>query len=43
LEEEQGRARESESSDDAQQHERRAEKAAYLRKKLEERADSERG
>lgn len=36
------RARGSLDEDEADQHERRAEKAAYLREKLEERADSER-
>jgi hypothetical protein len=30
------------SEEDTAQHERRADKAAYLRKKLEERADAER-
>jgi hypothetical protein len=30
------------SEDDTEQHERRADKAAYLREKLEERAESER-
>ena len=32
----------SELPDEAKQHERRAEKSAYLRQKLEERAESER-
>ena len=35
--------RESTSEDEAEQHERRAEKADYLKKKLEERAESEPG
>jgi hypothetical protein len=40
--EEAARAREAPLPDEAQQHERRAGKAAYLREKLEERAESER-
>ena len=36
------RAEESPDPDEAEQHERRAEKAGYLREKLEERADAER-
>jgi hypothetical protein len=36
------RAGESIEEDEAEQHERRAEKAGYLREKLEERADAER-
>jgi hypothetical protein len=36
------RAKESPDPDEADQHERRAEKAGYLREKLEERADAER-
>jgi hypothetical protein len=36
------RAEESADPDEAAQHERRAEKAHYLREKLEERAESER-
>lgn len=35
------RARESDGGEDAQRHGRRAEKAAYLREKLDERAASE--
>lgn len=35
-------ARQSDDQDEAAQHERRAEKAHYLRQKLEERAASER-
>jgi hypothetical protein len=35
-------AEESPSEDEAEQHGRRAEKADYLKKKLEERAESER-
>jgi hypothetical protein len=42
LAEERERARESASEDEAEQHARRADKAAYLREKLEERAKSER-
>jgi hypothetical protein len=34
-------ARESVSEDGTEQHERRAEKAGYLKKKLEERAEAE--
>jgi hypothetical protein len=34
-------ARESDSEDATEQHERRAEKAGYLKRKLEERAESE--
>lgn len=40
--EERDRADESHDPDEAEQHERRAEKASYLREKLEERAESER-
>ena len=40
--EERDSAQESDSEDATDQHERRAEKAAYLKKKLEERAASER-
>ena len=40
--EERDSAQESDSEDATDQHERRAEKAGYLKKKLEERADSER-
>ena len=40
--EERERARRSDSPDETGQHERRAEKADYLKKKLEERARSER-
>jgi hypothetical protein len=40
--EERDSAQESDSEDATDQHERRAEKAEYLKKKLEERADSER-
>ena len=36
------RAGESAEPDEAEQHERRAEKSSYLREKLEERAKSER-
>ena len=36
------RLADSELPDEAKQHERRAEKSAYLREKLEERAESER-
>jgi membrane protein len=39
--EEHARAREAELADDEEQHERRAERAAYLRHKLDERAESE--
>jgi hypothetical protein len=39
---ERGEAQETELEDDTAQHERRADKAAYLREKLEERADAER-
>ena len=39
---ERGRADDSPLDDEAEQHERRAEKAGYLREKLEERAESER-
>jgi hypothetical protein len=39
---EQERAREAESEDETAQHERRAEKSAYLKRKLDERAKSER-
>jgi hypothetical protein len=40
--EERKSARETDSEDATEQHERRAEKAEYLKKKLEERAASER-
>ena len=36
------RAREAESEEETKAHERRAEKSEYLRKKLDERAESER-
>ena len=36
------RAEKSPDPDEAEQHERRAEKAGYLREKLEERAEAER-
>ncbi len=39
---EQERARSASAEDEAAQHERRAEKAHYLRGKLDERAESER-
>jgi hypothetical protein len=39
---ERARARTAPDPDEAAQHERRAEKAQYLREKLEERAESER-
>jgi hypothetical protein len=39
---ERGEAEETELEDDTAQHERRANKAAYLREKLEERAEAER-
>jgi len=39
---ERDRAGASPDPDEAEQHERRAEKAGYLREKLEERADAER-
>jgi hypothetical protein len=41
-ESEQRRAEHSETEDEASQHARRAEKSAYLKQKLEERAKSER-
>lgn len=40
--EERGLAAAAPTDDDSEQHERRAEKAGYLREKLEERARSER-
>jgi hypothetical protein len=40
--EERDRASASHAEDEADQHERRAEKAGYLREKLEERAEAER-
>lgn len=40
-EEEARRAREAESEDEKKAHERRAEKSDYLRRKLDERAESE--
>ena len=39
---EQRRAREAASQDEAEEHARRAEKSAYLKRKLDERAESER-
>jgi hypothetical protein len=39
---ERDRAVESDDPDETEQHERRADKASYLREKLEERAESER-
>jgi rRNA-processing protein FCF1 len=39
---ERGRAETSIDDEEAEQHERRAEKATYLREKLEERAEAER-
>ena len=39
--EEREEERQSTTDDEAEQHERRAEKAEYLREKLEERAESE--
>jgi hypothetical protein len=39
---ERGEAEQTELDEDTAQHERRADKAAYLREKLEERADAER-
>jgi hypothetical protein len=41
--EEERRAREAESDEDTKTHERRAEKSEYLKQKLAERAESERG
>jgi hypothetical protein len=41
--EERERARAAESPDETEQHDRRAEKADYLRRKLEERSKAERG
>lgn len=41
-EEERERADQGVTADDADQHERRADKASYLREKLEERAKAER-
>ena len=40
--EERERARAAGSPDDTEQHERRAEKAEYLRRKLQERSEAER-
>ncbi len=40
--EERERAKAAESPDETDQHERRAEKADYLRRRLEERSDAER-
>ena len=40
--EERERARAADSPDDTEQHERRAEKAQYLRRRLEERSNAER-
>jgi hypothetical protein len=40
--EEERRAREADTEEDTKTHERRAEKSDYLRKKLDERAESER-
>jgi hypothetical protein len=42
VHEEREQADEAQTSDDAEQHSRRADKAAYLRDKLEQRAESER-
>jgi hypothetical protein len=42
LREERAQAEEAQSEDEAEQHARRADKAAYLREKLEQRAESER-
>ena len=42
LTEEREQARDATTEDEAEQHSRRADKAAYLREKLKERADSER-
>jgi hypothetical protein len=42
VREEQEQAQEAPTEDEAEQHARRADKAAYLRQKLEERAESER-
>jgi hypothetical protein len=42
LREEREQADEAPTEDEAEQHARRADKAAYLKKKLEERAESER-
>jgi hypothetical protein len=39
---ERAQARQSEDDENTQVHERRADRAAYLRRKLDERADSER-
>jgi hypothetical protein len=39
---ERAQARQSEGDENTQVHERRADRAAYLRRKLDERADSER-
>ena len=41
--EEHARAEKSQLEDESEQHERRAEKAAYLKRKLDERAASEDG
>ena len=40
--EERAQAEQAPQPDEAEQHERRAEKASYLREKIEERAESER-
>jgi hypothetical protein len=42
VREEREQADEASTEDEAEQHVRRADKAAYLREKLEERAESER-
>jgi hypothetical protein len=42
LREEREQADEAPTEDEAEQHARRADKAAYLKEKLEERAESER-
>lgn len=42
MREESEQADEASTEDEAKQHARRADKAAYLREKLEERAESER-
>jgi hypothetical protein len=42
VREEQEQAHEAPTEEEAEQHARRADKAAYLREKLEERAESER-
>ncbi len=42
MREEKERAEEAATPEEGEQHERRAEKASYLREKLEERAEAER-